>query len=32
VADGSISGFGGLGYELAVDAVARILSARGGTE
>jgi 3-dehydroquinate dehydratase-2 len=32
VADGSISGFGGLGYELAVDAVARILSTRGGTE
>ncbi len=28
VADGSISGFGGLGYELAVDAVARILAAR----
>ena len=32
VADGSISGFGGLGYELAIDAVARILSTRGGTE
>ncbi|HWC38502.1 MAG TPA: type II 3-dehydroquinate dehydratase [Acidimicrobiales bacterium] len=32
VADGSISGFGGLGYELAVEAVARILSTRGGTE
>ena len=32
VADGAISGFGGLGYELAVDAVARILSTRGGTE
>jgi 3-dehydroquinate dehydratase-2 len=32
VADGSISGFGGLGYELAVDAVARIISTRGGTE
>ena len=30
VADGSISGFGGLGYELAVEAVARILAARGG--
>jgi 3-dehydroquinate dehydratase-2 len=30
VADGSISGFGGLGYELAVDAVARILATRGG--
>ncbi|HEX4541253.1 MAG TPA: type II 3-dehydroquinate dehydratase [Acidimicrobiales bacterium] len=28
VADGSIAGFGGLGYELAVDAVARILAAR----
>jgi 3-dehydroquinate dehydratase-2 len=27
VADGSIAGFGGLGYELAVDAVARILAA-----
>jgi 3-dehydroquinate dehydratase-2 len=32
VADGSISGFGGLGYELAVDAVARIISTKGGTE
>jgi 3-dehydroquinate dehydratase-2 len=31
VADGSISGFGGLGYELAVDAVARILAARSDT-
>jgi len=30
VADGSISGFGGLGYELAIEAVARILAARGG--
>jgi 3-dehydroquinate dehydratase-2 len=30
VADGSIAGFGGLGYELAVDAVARILAGRGG--
>jgi 3-dehydroquinate dehydratase-2 len=28
VADGSIAGFGGLGYELAVDAVARTLAAR----
>jgi 3-dehydroquinate dehydratase-2 len=28
VADGSIAGFGGLGYELAVDAVARILASR----
>jgi 3-dehydroquinate dehydratase-2 len=28
VADGSISGFGGLGYELAVEAVARIFAAR----
>jgi 3-dehydroquinate dehydratase-2 len=28
VADGSIAGFGGLGYELAVDAVARILATR----
>jgi 3-dehydroquinate dehydratase-2 len=28
VADGSIAGFGGLGYELAVDAAARILAAR----
>lgn len=26
VADGSISGFGGLGYDLAIDAVARMLS------
>jgi len=30
VADGCVSGFGGLGYELAVDAVARILATRGG--
>jgi len=29
VADGSIAGFGGLGYELAVEAVARLL-AKGG--
>ncbi|MDP9072507.1 MAG: 3-dehydroquinate dehydratase [Actinomycetota bacterium] len=28
VADGSIVGFGGLGYELAVDAVARLLEHR----
>jgi len=28
VADGSIAGFGGLGYELAVEAVSRILAAR----
>jgi 3-dehydroquinate dehydratase-2 len=28
VAEGSIAGFGGLGYELAVDAVARILAGR----
>jgi 3-dehydroquinate dehydratase-2 len=28
VADGSLVGLGGLGYELAVDAVARILAAR----
>ena len=28
VADGSIAGFGGLGYELAVEAVGRILAAR----
>jgi 3-dehydroquinate dehydratase-2 len=30
VADGSIAGFGGLGYELAVDAAARILAGRDG--
>jgi 3-dehydroquinate dehydratase-2 len=30
VADGSIAGLGGLGYELAVDAVARILAGRDG--
>lgn len=29
VADGSICGFGGLGYELAIDAVARLLGAPG---
>ena len=28
VADGTIAGFGGLGYELAMDAVARLLEAR----
>lgn len=30
VADGTIAGFGGLGYELAVDAVASLLARRGG--
>jgi 3-dehydroquinate dehydratase-2 len=30
VADGSIAGFAGLGYELAVDAAARILAGRDG--
>jgi len=30
VADGSIAGFGGLGYELAVEAAARLLSGRSG--
>lgn len=30
VADGTIVGFGGLGYRLAVQAVARILSTRSG--
>jgi 3-dehydroquinate dehydratase II len=30
VADGSISGFGGVGYELAVEAVARLLATRSG--
>lgn len=30
VADGCISGFGGLGYALAIEAVARILATRGG--
>jgi 3-dehydroquinate dehydratase II len=29
VADGSLTGFGGLGYELAVEAVARLLERRG---
>ncbi len=29
VADGSISGFGGLGYQLAVEAVARLLAESG---
>jgi 3-dehydroquinate dehydratase II len=28
VADGSIAGFGGLGYELAIEAVSRLLAAR----
>jgi 3-dehydroquinate dehydratase-2 len=31
VADGSIVGFGGLGYRLAVQAVARLLAATSGT-
>jgi 3-dehydroquinate dehydratase-2 len=31
VADGSIAGFGGLGYRLAVQAVARMLAARPDT-
>lgn len=31
VADGSVSGFGGLGYRLAIQAVARLLSARGAS-
>jgi 3-dehydroquinate dehydratase-2 len=30
VVDGTVAGFGGLGYELAVDAAARLVSARGG--
>ena len=30
VADGAIAGFGGLGYRLAVQAVARLLAARDG--
>lgn len=30
VADGSISGFGGAGYELAIEAVAKLLSRRVG--
>ena len=31
VADGSICGFGGLGYEMAIDAVAGLLAARNST-
>lgn len=31
VADGVVAGFGGLGYELAIDAVARLLGIRRGT-
>ncbi len=31
VVDGTVAGFGGLGYELAVDAAARLLSARGAS-
>lgn len=31
VADGAITGFGGLGYRLAVQAVARLLAAGAGT-
>jgi 3-dehydroquinate dehydratase-2 len=31
VADGSITGFGGLGYRLAIQAVARLLATRSGT-
>ncbi|MDA8040541.1 MAG: type II 3-dehydroquinate dehydratase [Actinomycetota bacterium] len=30
VADGTVAGFGGLGYELAVEAAARLLSEREG--
>jgi 3-dehydroquinate dehydratase-2 len=30
VSDGSISGFGGLGYDLAVQAAARLVTARPG--
>lgn len=29
VADGTVAGFGGLGYELAVEAAARLLEAKG---
>jgi 3-dehydroquinate dehydratase-2 len=32
VADGSVAGFGGLGYRLAVQAVARLLAARRAPE
>ncbi|HLN05222.1 MAG TPA: type II 3-dehydroquinate dehydratase [Acidimicrobiales bacterium] len=31
VADGTVAGFGGLGYELAVEAAARLVSGRSGT-
>jgi 3-dehydroquinate dehydratase-2 len=31
VADGSVAGFGGLGYELAVEAAARLLAGRGNS-
>jgi 3-dehydroquinate dehydratase-2 len=31
VSDGCIAGFGGMGYDLAVEAVARLLDARSGT-
>ncbi len=31
VADGTVAGFGGLGYELAVEAAARLVAERGGT-
>jgi 3-dehydroquinate dehydratase-2 len=31
VADGSIAGFGALGYRLAIDAVVQLLSARNGS-
>ena len=32
VADGTVAGFGGLGYELAVEAAARLLAARSGPD
>ncbi len=32
VSHGSIAGFGGLGYSLAIQAVARLLAARAGTD
>ncbi|MGO9335500.1 MAG: type II 3-dehydroquinate dehydratase [Acidimicrobiales bacterium] len=31
VADGTVAGFGGLGYELAVEAAARLVAGRAGT-
>ena len=31
VADGTVAGFGGMGYELAMDAVARLLEARAAS-